>query len=273
MCAPDGAAVATADRDPKRPPMLGGAPVFRDLGDLATRDGRRVRKGVIFRSCALVELTEVDVELLLQRMHVRTLVDLRDGREVAGDGIGLLSTAAKTLAYHNIPLLDILVDRSSTYGQGLVGRYLQFVAEGAPKIVRVLSVIALPSALPVVFYCTAGKDRTGVVAALLLVLLGVRPEEIVEDYCASAHEEPWLREFLNRRSIQRHRLGDIPPEYLRADPAVMREFLTLIEADAGGVERLLIKAGASPALFDALKNNLLTPLARPRTSEVNPDAV
>jgi protein tyrosine/serine phosphatase len=234
--------------------VLDGAPVFRDLGGYRTEDGREVRRGRVYRSCALVELTEADVRVLRDRMNLRTVIDLRDKTEISQNGLGPLGKSS--IRYYHVSVIDLPLDNSNVRS-GLVGRYRQIAEVGAARIVRVMHILANPNSHPVVFHCTAGKDRTGVVAALLLSLLGVELDEIVNDYCWSEHERAWLLQFLERQGAHRHRKDKLPEEYFDADPGVLREFLRMLDTDFGGAKKLLFDAGADEQLLERLKGSLL----------------
>jgi protein-tyrosine phosphatase len=109
--------------------------------------------------------------------------------------------------------------------------------------------------LPLVFHCTAGRDRTGVVAAVLLGCLGVAPDDIVADYSAGAGEDGQMLEFLRRRAD----FGDIAEDdpVLDTRPEVMSAFLA--ELHPGGPAGWALEAGLEPGTMDRLRDCLLEP--------------
>jgi len=186
-------AVFAADRQI----ILEGARNFRDLGGYTTEDGKRVRYGRIYRSDALDKLTDADYEKLAN-LHIATICDLRSKVERERDATRWRgSQAPETL------VLDIMATDPKSAGQDPTREFLKRVmasgatpATGARELADGMGEMALTagplygkmlrrlleSDQPLLFHCTAGKDRTGMGAALLLKVLGVRQEEIEEDY-------------------------------------------------------------------------------------------
>lgn len=234
--------------------VLRGAPAFRDLGGLRSTDGRSIVRGRVFRSCGLMELTEDDVRVVRDTIGLRAIIDLRHASEVRNDGRGPLD--ALGLRYCNVPLID-LIAHPATAQDRLVNRYRRFIEAGAASIAAVLGLVADPDWHPVVFHCTAGKDRTGVIAAVLLSTLGVSDDDIVADYTRQRPQREWLLEFLTRRGVQAPRLQNMPPELLDCDPQTMREFLEILRTEYGGARAYLRAAGAKDALFERLEASLL----------------
>jgi hypothetical protein len=148
--------------------VLAGALNFRDLGGYHTVDGRRTRSGLVYRSNSLQELTQDDVARLRWDLRVATVLDLRSPKEIARDGHGPFMDEG--VRYINIPVLHERNDsgRPGAIAHGLVERYLSYLRAGGDNVVEALRTIAEDDVLPVVFHCSAGKDRTGVFAALLL---------------------------------------------------------------------------------------------------------
>jgi protein-tyrosine phosphatase len=165
---------------------------FRDLGGWRTNDGATVRWGRLFRADACHLMSEADVVRARDELALRTMIDLRNDEEIAFGGIGALSDI---VARHHAPLsrrrglspVEIATltqapadsDRSP---EVLAEMYLGILDRSSDLIVDVMSTFAKDDALPAVFFCAAGKDRTGVLSAVVLGSLGVRDEDIVEDY-------------------------------------------------------------------------------------------
>ncbi len=247
---------------------LVGAPAFRDLGGSYSKDGRPVQRGLVFRSCSLVESTEQDVEILRTEIGLRTVVDLRDRREVALDGDGPVS--ALGLDYRRVPLVDLLSvgppPRTEDTGPSpLIARYAQLIRHGAPAIVEVFEMIAEPTSQPLMFHCTAGKDRTGIVAALLLDAIGVSLQAIGNDYSIMDSQVEWLRAFLGRRAVQGSRVASMDSRLLRCNRETIEEVLLGVNREYGSTRLLLLAAGASPDLFDRLEAALLVAQPCPTT--------
>lgn len=171
---------------------LEGCTNLRDLGGYRAADGRRVRFGLVFRASALGALTEADL-LALGRLGLRTVCDLRGERERARMPSRLPDPAPEVVSLPIEPtvgasLRDILEHGQAT-GEDVVSllaeAYRAYATDKLPQYRALLALVAEPGRLPLAFHCTAGKDRTGFGAALLLTALGVPREVIREDYLAT----------------------------------------------------------------------------------------
>ncbi|WP_309127353.1 tyrosine-protein phosphatase [Microbacterium sp.] len=164
------------------PALVLSAPVnLRDLGGIPIAGGV-LREGLAIRADDLAYVP-VDVAEQLVTDGLTAIIDLRSPLEVAVTGRGAL--AEHPIAYHHLPLIAD-VSRSMEDGPSLsheaMGRmYLRMVEVAAPQLVTALNVIAYtPGAAA--FHCAAGRDRTGVLAAMLLLALGAADDDIVDDY-------------------------------------------------------------------------------------------
>jgi protein-tyrosine phosphatase len=243
---------------PRQCPALSlvGAINFRDLGGYHTRDGRRTRFGRVFRSNSLQELTQDDLQIIRERLGLATVLDLRSGREISRDGLGPLEH--EPLRYVNLPMLQEKRDyQPGRVETGLVDRYLSYLDFARENVVKALETIA--EAQPLVFHCSAGKDRTGVLAALVLGCLGVDSETVVSDYAANQQAREAIIEFLRRRPSYAERLDELPSSALDAEPETMREFLYLLEERYGGARGWALSAGVSEATLCRLEATLVEP--------------
>jgi protein-tyrosine phosphatase len=107
-----------------------------------------------------------------------------------------------------------------------------------------------------VFHCTAGKDRTGVLAALLLAVMGVGDDDIVADYALTNLALPAIYERLARDPAYGEWMVQVPASRRVAQPATMHRFLRLLEREHGGARAWLEQAGVAPASLDALRTRL-----------------
>lgn len=233
---------------------------FRDLGGYVTEDGRAVRWEQVYRSDSLSKLRDADWDRFLA-LGVRTVIDLRRPTEIEDSG---RVPAHPTLAYHHLNVEHRPYDQPSSGPDAAVGpylaeRYLALAEEGAKELRRALEVLADDGFGPVVFHCASGKDRTGLLAALVLALLGVAEADIVEDYA--------LTELAGDRLAADWRAAHpgAEPAWLgfgRAPAEVMRLFLAGTTERYGSLrgyaERLL---GADEELVAGLRRNLLEPAA------------
>jgi protein tyrosine/serine phosphatase len=227
----------------------------RDLGGLAAREGRSVRRGLVFRSDALHHITPADVALLRDRIGVRTQIDLRASREVEKEGRGPL--AAPPVAYRHLPFFD--GERSGEgppEGAPLAEIYFSMLHFARRAIARALETLAAADA-PALFHCAAGKDRTGVLSAVVLGALGVGDADIVADYAFSRLALPRIVERLRASESYQYVFTELPPETLHADPETMARLLELARGEWGSWREYARFAGASGATLEALAGRML----------------
>lgn len=241
---------------------LAGAFNFRDLGGYPTADGRRTAWGKLFRSDSLHVLNESDVEVL-RKLRVASVIDLRAPMELEIDGHWPLTE--RSVSYHHLPVLRILGGGPPTVhleqaGDELGDRYLWYLEEGAESLVSALHLLSELSSLPAVFHCTAGKDRTGVLAALILLALGVDGETVVADYELTAARMPLIIERLRHHPVHGPSISDTPPGRFQAQASSMRAFIERLEALHGGARNWALKAGVRPDTFEHLEALLLEPI-------------
>ncbi|MBO0728062.1 MAG: tyrosine-protein phosphatase [Acidimicrobiaceae bacterium] len=234
---------------------------FRDLGGYESRDGRRVRWGMLFRSDTLHRLTEADGEIF-HDLGLRTVIDLRSSTEL--QGYGRLNVTGGEFAWHNVPMSDnlILAPRGSDEelpeplppGEG----YFQTAQRFGGSLTLVFRLLCEGQALPAVFHCTSGKDRTGIIAALVLDILGIPDEVIASDYAlteeAQERSTTWIE--ANEPDFAAF-LAEIPYERRAATPEKILGFLDRIRAQYGSVEVYLASLGVGSEQLDVLRDRLL----------------
>ncbi len=243
---------------------------FRDLGGYVTADGQRVRWGRVYRSGALGELNDEDTAYL-QRLGLRLVCDLRSQEEVNRDPDKL--PFKPTPHYVHTPLYSgkttsarwqVLFYNAQQLYDMMIEAYTQHMVDGSAAVFGDLARrMAVQSNLPALVHCTAGKDRTGITSAMLLMLLGVADDLIVADYSLSnAHYAGFSR--IVQPSLKKvARLGvtvdDLQP-LLTAPPDSMRRVLAYIREHYGTAEAYAKdKAGLSDEEIAALKATLLEP--------------
>lgn len=192
---------------------LEGVRNVRDLGGIATRDGRVVKPGLLFRGSALNHPSESDIEVLERQLELRRIVDLRVSWELEAKP----DAEIPNVRYLHIPLFDqeiVGIDYvkplpgTRMIGHDFACNSLDFYATMAnpltvAQLAKVLNSI-FESALAgeaVYFHCSGGKDRAGITALLVLFVLGVGEEEILVDYLRTnrsrdAHIQPVYERFL-----------------------------------------------------------------------------
>jgi len=229
---------------------------FRDLGGYPTADGRTVRSGHLYRSDALHHLTPADVALLRDRLRIGDVIDLRSTGELRSEGQGPL--AGEPLRFHHVPLFD--GDTSMGRAQGatltLADRYFLLAEVAQAAIARVVAILAAAPG-PAVYHCAAGKDRTGVMSAVLLGLLEVEDEVIVADYATSRENLDAIVERLKSMRGYRRMLDALPPDTLHAEPETMRELLDRVRTRYGSMRAYALAAGVPEETLRRLADRLL----------------
>jgi len=246
---------------------------FRDLGGYPGAGGRTTRWGRLYRADALHELTPEDVDRL-RDLGLRTVVDLRTERELARTGRGPLEPEG--VAFHHLAVVqegvgaDGSSDRSgegesmaapAPAGDDLADRYLWYLDVGRGALVEALTLLGGDDHYPLVFHCAAGKDRTGVLAALVLEILGVDRQLIVADYVITAER---LRLIVDRWSADpefAERMAKVPPSRLSVEAPTMEGFLDQLHARFGGARSWALEAGVPSSALDRMVDLLLEPPA------------
>lgn len=236
-----------------------GAFNFRDLGGYRTRDGRSLRWRTLFRADALHRLPDAELDVLVE-MNVHTVLDLRTRAEVEG---GHLSDETRGLLHLHLPVLGETwapreLDPEADAGEILGDLYIDMLTIGAPALAGALETLSEPTRLPAVFHCAAGKDRTGVLAAMVLSLLDVDDEVIVADYAVSGSNMDALIERLRReRPEALTTMNEQPSAYLAAPPEAMRRFLAHVRDEFGSMSGYVGGIGIGADTIETLDAALL----------------
>jgi protein-tyrosine phosphatase len=168
---------------PERVVVFEGLHNFRDFGGYDAADGRQVRRGLLYRSDSLGKLSGRDAERFAA-LGMRTVIDLRYPWEI---DLGGRAPASDGLAYYNFSIEHRSYDQSQIDSavdpvRFLADRYAEVAADGVAEIGAALQIIATAGSAPLVIHCASGKDRTGLLAAVILGLLGVAADDIAADY-------------------------------------------------------------------------------------------
>ena len=219
-----------------------GASNFRDLGGYASALGGQVRWGMVYRAGRLDRLTGTDLEDLAA-LGIRTVFDLRreDEREQSPDPVPSvhLCLMSKVQAKRPLPHAELLVEHDHGV-QFMRELYSGLLAHAATEIGSVFTTLAAPDAMPAVFHCAVGKDRTGLVAALLLTWLGVDRETVLDDFeLSDAHVSQAQRDELVLRMADRGIGPEAAAGILGASRESMADALDELDSRYGGIERYL----------------------------------
>jgi protein-tyrosine phosphatase len=225
----------------------------RDLGGHPTPYGE-TRWGAIVRADAIKRLTDAGWEELVGH-GISTIVDLRMDEERKADPP---ADVPVTVVHVNVlggsppdyeQQLDALVDPLDTAAEKTTAVYLDFLERFGPNWAAAVRAVAEAPPGGVLVHCHGGKDRTGLVVALLLSLAGVSDDDIAADYAISERnltsvQRVWEDDAETDEERERRRqIGRTPPEAMRA-------VLAQLERRHGSVRGFLLDAGATPDELD-----------------------
>jgi protein-tyrosine phosphatase len=236
---------------------------FRDIGCHPTRDGGRTRPGVVFRSESPQFLQHADARRLVDEVGLALVVDLRFADEAASEGRGPLADSA--VRYLNVPIVgaggaDVRLALLDDTDESLAPYYISYVQHSADGLLRIYRALAA-GGLPALVHCAAGKDRTGVVVAVLLSALGVTDDAIIADYARTADAMPQVLQLLGTAPSYAAQIAVQAPDDMlaMAQPQSMRAFLGWLAREHGSGRELLLELGLEPEVLDVLRQRLLVP--------------
>lgn len=239
-------------------PLKGGSN-FRDLGGYRTGAGRLVRRGVVFRSAHLGNLTDED-RGALGKLGVRTIVDLRGVAEAAETPHAIDGMACRVVGAHIEPAVGEKIRAAVADGtaspflmmQFLTDHYRDYPRRCAPGFRTLFTTLIEDRHRPLVFHCTAGKDRTGFASALLLSLLGVPWQTVVEDYLRT--NELWTGHIGRYPELD----IDTRAAIIEARTPYLEAAFEVVRADFGGPEAFAERAlGLDARCIERLRMDLL----------------
>lgn len=232
---------------------------FRDLGGYPTVDGGSIRWGVVYRSDALYSLTPADWAVLDAR-GVRHVIDLRSTQE--WETRGRFRDDLYPAKLHHFPVLDIpwadddTPDLDTAY-DFLLWAYPEMLRKGGHRLAAAVETIANVSD-PLVFNCAAGKDRTGLVAMLVLAIAGVADDLIVADFELSNEGLARLRAWAESNdSNLKTRLGNAPAAFLDADGRALRDLMNGWRSEHGSMRDFARHLGVSDDAATKLRERLV----------------
>ncbi len=231
---------------------------FRDIGGYSGVDGRTVRWGRYFRAGRQDRMTAADIDRV-GKLKISTQIDLRRPDEVEDHGRGPLEGLGAQ--YEILPVIPLGGSQvlNQNVGAGISGeRYLGYLDFDTTPMGRIFEILATADQYPVVVHCTAGKDRTGVISALTLLILGVDRSVIEEDYA------------LTNRDVERHidfvakhdGLPDnVSHEGMVGNAGVPEEaigvFLDGLDREHGGAMAFLQSIGVNDKIQESIREALL----------------
>jgi protein-tyrosine phosphatase len=228
----------------------------RDLGGLPTVDGGTVRRGVVFRADGVHRLSGDDLDVA-RGLGLRTVIDLRTLGEVDRgrfpEDLGV--------RWHHLPILgEMWSERELVATDGaarfLRDRYLDMLVEGRDSIAQAIGLVADEG--PTLFHCAAGKDRTGIMAAVLLGLVGVSHEDIALDYHLSAAAMTAFSAWVTATYPDAvDAMSQQPAEYMEAPAEAMHLVLERIDEQHGSMAGLAADLGIDDDVIARLRATLV----------------
>jgi protein-tyrosine phosphatase len=238
---------------------LAGPVNFRDLGGYPTADGRTVAWRRLYRSDSLHHLEPGDGPLLHER-GVVTAIDFRADDELDRIGIGRLGEL--DIRHVHLPTVDRALHTVRPPGwdppETAAEVYLMMLRSGGAAYAAALRALVEPGTLPAVYFCMAGKDRTGVFSAVVLGLLGVADADIVADYVlthdvvATIHERG-RRDYPDAAD----RWPELPDDLRGAVAPTMEGMVTRMRETYGSWSGYTAAIGVEPGIVDRLRDALL----------------
>jgi protein-tyrosine phosphatase len=263
MRIPEGSTATSARED--RHLALAGTHNLRHVGGYATASGGRIAERVLWRSDALHALDD-EGRRVLRDLPLRTVIDLREDAQRVERPNLLEGVGAEIIA---LPLFDGWTPSPELGVQAwregdMTPIYEHIVRFFGHRIAEVAAHLARPRALPALIHCTAGKDRTGVVTALLLAAVGVSDEDIVADFVLTDRYlgDAFFAQVEQTSEAQRSSSPSRGERHRRAEAACIAAALACARQDHGGGGGYLLAHGLAPEALAALRHALVAPPGR-----------
>ncbi len=237
--------------------VLEGAFNMRDMGGVPTTDGYQVRTGRLFRADALHGLTKADLEVL-RAYSITSVVDLRLQQEIAFLGQAKLVELGARHIHLPVTTEAPVVPAGTPLPPNLGELYALILTTWPDRFVRVVETLANRENLPAVFHCAAGKDRTGITAALIYSALGVDRAEIIADYVLTDANMEGIYAAEEANPPPRNDDWPVQPAgYDRAEELTIRTFLQILDDQHGSAVEWLRRNGLPDRAIDELRQELL----------------
>lgn len=233
---------------------LEGSYNIRDVGGYTTGDGHTTRWRTFLRADSLHRLTPVSQQELID-YGLRTVIDLHHERELAA--APNVFADSSEVHYVNISLMEgAAPDAEVRYWSGLEDLY-KYILDERQEVVKAVFDAMTQEAFPVLIHCTAGKDRTGIITALMLGLADVDHATIAEDYALTAKFSGGLFDRFRAQTAKAGGDMAILERYLESKPEAMLNTLAHLEAAYGNVPTYLQQIGLTATQLDRLRQTIV----------------
>lgn len=235
---------------------LQGAYNVRDLGGLRTKDGRVTRAGVVYRGDSLDNITPGDDKVLFDKLGIGTIIDLRTKAETE-----LVEVHFPVARYRYSVLVEGRLGHEpfpSDDPVELAKVYLSNLDNGRPAVKATMEIIArnLQAGVATLFHCAAGRDRTGIIAALLLGLVGATDGQIAQDYVQSNRNVRRVTKKLAENPLYANS-GSDRPEVIMLHEKTILGFMRLLREQFGGPRQFCLDSGIAPETISAIEENFV----------------
>lgn len=240
---------------------------FRDIGGTRLHGEKQIRKGVIFRSATPDKISRSDLKKLIS-LNIRTIIDLRalsenNSKKIFPDTIDRISLPLDFEQETRKRLIPFLKKRGSfkEIDEVINSLYSDILDASVPVFRKLVELLLSPGSSPVLIHCRAGKDRTGILIALIQMALNAREESIVEDYMRSNQSlVPYYKRRLMLRQIIT--LGNFPAgNVLRAIEVKPKNIVAVMDRvrdHYGGIESYLNPPGCEKLDLKELREILIS---------------
>ena len=233
---------------------------FRSISAYPARGGGHFKPHAVYRSGALERMSPADAAWLRDSAGVQTVIDLRHPDELTGnsqdhglaDRVVAISIFAESQAQ-----TDVIAELNGLYGTGISGgRYLHYLQIAGERFARAFRLFSEAPSYPVLVHCTAGKDRTGVLLALVMDVVGVSETDIAHEYGLSDNSIDALIEYLHATGRVLEGTDAEIRARLATPPEKMAEFMRLLRAKYGTAADYLGAQGVTPAEIASVRGHL-----------------
>ncbi len=221
----------------------------RDLGGYYTDDGKITKHGMFFRSDNTHQLTESDIKKAKEEYNLKTVIDLRTEKET--EDFPDRFANVEGINYINTPIsYDDCLEEFKASDQGLSILYFYILKNQKHALKDIFDTIANAENGGILFHCTLGRDRTAIVAMLLLGLAEVNKQNIIEDYEITYS-------LIKHLDIIKRDLNIYGEKKCRTFPEYIEKIMTYIKENYNTFENYLIDCSVSQENLEKIKNRFV----------------